>query len=178
VAIGAPAWQNHGAVYTFFSNGGTWTDPYYSCGSDSCTAFPVVGQTVSGSRFGASVSLGANGDLVVGAPGSASAYDFAYNPPSDTGENGSWSQVWMTPASAPYTGGTVVGLGVAVSGNTVLIGAPSNATNAVFVEGPPASPPPGTGAPAMADNAPLLGALLLLGGLVALSRRRPRGLAV
>ncbi|MGA2450134.1 MAG: hypothetical protein ABTD50_15750 [Polyangiaceae bacterium] len=78
-----------------------------------------------------------------------------------------------------------VGTSIATDGSAALVGAPFS--NSVFVNAlvpqsvinpPPATPDGGTSAPAMADEAPLLGALLLLGGFAALNRKRRRRFTV
>ncbi len=175
LVIGAPAYAGQqGVVYTYIRDStGTWTDPFCSCNGDSCQEVPLHGQYPNDaqSQFGASVSLNTSGTLVVGAPGaspgynSGSAYGFQFTVDPNAGPG--WSQVWMTQNSGPYGS---LGTGVAVSGNTALIGAPSAASGGVFVETPPPAPP--SGAPATGNKMPVLTVLLLLGGLVGLTKRR------
>lgn len=109
-----------GAAYVFVRSGTTWIQQAYVKASD----------TASGAEFGS--ALGISGDsLVVGAPLSASgagaAYVFARN-------GTTWSQQARLQASNSAAS-IWFGQAVAISGDTVVAGAPGEASNATGVNG-------------------------------------------
>jgi len=101
-------------VYVYVNNNGTWLQ-------QARLTSPTGNAT---DRFGASLAV-QGGTLVVGAPGASAAYVY-------TSVNG----LWMQEAMLTPTGGSGVSFagsplnGAAISGNTIVIGAPSEPTAA------------------------------------------------
>ncbi len=113
-----------GAAYVFIRSGGTWSQQAYLKASN----------TNAGDFFGASVSV--SGDtIVVGAPGEASNATGVNGNQSNNSVFGAgaayvfvrsgtvWSQTAYLKASFIDVGGDDFGVSVAISGNTILVGA-------------------------------------------------------
>jgi hypothetical protein len=120
--VGAPFHANNaGRAYVFTDAHGAWTQ----------TAELVGSGTVSGDDFGCSVAVSGS-TVVVGAPGSpvapaGRAYVF-------TDAHGAWTQTAELVGSDTVSGDSF-GFAVAVSGSTVVVGAPGGAGKAyVFTE--------------------------------------------
>ena len=124
-----------GAVYVFVRNGVTWTQQAYlkasntNAGDGLGTSVALSGDTMvvtAGSED--SSATGINGDQNDNsAPGSGAAYVFVRN-------GSSWTQQAYLKASNTDTG-DLFGLGVAVSGDTVVIGSLFEASSATGVDG-------------------------------------------
>lgn len=137
-----------GAVYVFVHDGATWSQQAYIKASN----------TAAGDRFGVSVAL--SGDtLAVGAPGETSA---ATGIGGDQSDNGSpdagavyvftrtgtdWSQqAYLKPSNSLF-GSNRFGLSVALSGNTLAVGAIGDRSAATGVNGDDSdTSAPGSGA--------------------------------
>jgi hypothetical protein len=118
-----------GAAYVFIRSGGAWTQQAYLKPAS-------VGDTQRGDFFGSAVSI--SGDtILVGAPGEDSASTGVNSTPNETaGDAGAayvfvrsgatWSQqAYLKVASfGTSQSGDVLGLSVAVSGDTAIVGAP------------------------------------------------------
>ena len=122
-----------GAVYVFTRGNGGWTQQAYLKASN----------TGAGDRFGSSVALAGN-TLVVGAPSEASKAtgingDESDNNASNSGAayvftraNGVWTQQAYIKASNSEAGDSFGGR-VALSGETLIVGAPSEASSATGI---------------------------------------------
>ena len=121
VAVGAPfedagvSNTNEGAAYVFTRTGVNWAEQTKLTASDAA----------SGDFFGGSIAISAEG-LVVGADGKASSAGVAY---VFTGGGASWSeQASLTASNAEA--GDQFGRSLAISGGTVVIGAPQEDSSA------------------------------------------------
>lgn len=119
--------QDSGAAYVFVRNGGVWTQQ----------AYLKPANTGSGDGFGGSVAISGN-TIIVGAsredgPSSNDADDYgaAY---VFTRSNGQWTQQAYLRASNPDVS-DYFGTSVSISGNTIVVGAPGEASNATTVGG-------------------------------------------
>jgi hypothetical protein len=112
--VGAPYKNsNTGAVYVFTGSGSTWSQQARLTAADGA----------AGDDFGLSVALSGS-TAVVGAPYNNNYTGAVY---VFTGSGSSWSQqAELTPAAV--LGGPEFGLSVALSGSTVLVGAPNTRT--------------------------------------------------
>ena len=117
---------NQGSAYVFVRSGGVWSQQQKLEASDA----------TPGDQFGPSVAISGE-TVVVGAPvwqaSTGAAYVFVRG-------GGVWTQQQKLEASTP-TPGEQFGASVAISGDSVVAGAPLG-TGAVYVFGPP--PPPKT----------------------------------
>jgi hypothetical protein len=136
-----------GAVYVFVRNGSTWTQQAYLKASNAEAhdwfgiAVAVSGSTiVVGASSEASAATGVNGDgSSNAAPNSGAAYVF-------TSTAGVWSQQAYLKASNTEST-DLFGTAVGISGDTLIVGAPSEASAATGVNGNQASNTvPGAGA--------------------------------
>ncbi len=123
-----------GAAYVFVRNGSTWSQQAYlkasNTGVSDWFGFPVAvsGDTVVvGAHTEASNATGVDGDQTNNAnPSSGAAYVFVRN-------GSAWSQQAYLKASS--IGGDTFGYSVAVSGDTVVVGARFEDSNATGVNG-------------------------------------------
>lgn len=125
VAVGAPAnWASSGAVYIYQRTGNTWSEQ------------ARITSPYGTEYFGGSVGL-FGGTMVVGHGGassglSASTYAFVF-----VRQNSTWTlQAALEPAG--IVGGTLsdgVGYSVAISGDTIVLGAPGEDSNATGING-------------------------------------------
>ena len=133
VVVGAP-WKgtNAGAAYVFVRNGSTWTQQAILKGSN----------TVAGDYFGEAVAV--SGDtVVVGASGNDALTGAAY---VFVRSGTTWSQQKLLKAANAEPGDRF-GYAVAASGDTAVIGAYNEASNASGVDGNPMNnDAPGSGA--------------------------------
>jgi hypothetical protein len=145
-----------GAAYVFGQSGTTWSQQQELLASDGA----------SNAQFGSAIAL--NGaTAVIGASGRASFVGGAY---VFSQSGGSWSQQQMllSPDGATQDQfGTSVGL----SAVGAIVGAPYRASQrgAAYVFAGPAGP---AAVPALGDKSPWFAGLLVLGGLMALGKRR------
>jgi hypothetical protein len=118
IIAGSPAdfskGTNSGAALVFTKADGVWTEQAKSAGAD--TGIDLLGQVVAVSND--TVVLGATGDTPVDT-GSGSAYVFARS-------GGVWTQQAKLIASDAGLGDQF-GLSVAISGDTIIVGAPTDA---------------------------------------------------
>jgi hypothetical protein len=124
-----------GAVYVFQRSGGSWSQQAYLKASN----------TDGGDAFGRSVAI-ADETIVVGAPNEASAATGVDGDASDNSaeragaayvferSGGSWSQQAYLKASNT-DGGDAFGNRVSIAGDTILVGAPDEASAATGVDG-------------------------------------------
>jgi hypothetical protein len=104
-----------GLVHLYAREGGRW----------NLTTSLSSGEPVAGQRLGASVAL-SDGRLVVGAPGAGVVHIFE-------SESGEWRPTArLAPSGARRTG---FGHSVALDGDTIVVGAPSDASCATGVDG-------------------------------------------
>jgi hypothetical protein len=124
-----------GAAYVFVRNGSTWTQQAYLKAANSD----------AGDQFGRAVAI-AGDTLVVGAPGEASLATAVNGNAADNAaegagaayvfvrSNGLWTQqAYLKPANAG--GGDLFGEAVAISGDTILVGASGESGSATGVNG-------------------------------------------
>ena len=109
-----------GAAYVFTRSGSTWSQQAYLKASN----------TGAGDAFAGEVAI-AGDTIVVGAPGEASGSGAAY---VFTRSGSSWSQQGYLKASNAATN-DVFGNSVAISGDTIVVGAYREASNATGVDG-------------------------------------------
>ncbi|HTW02454.1 MAG TPA: putative Ig domain-containing protein [Streptosporangiaceae bacterium] len=118
VVVGAPVTSaggagQSGAAYVFAESGGSWTQQAELTATDAA----------DGDQFGTSVAV-SGGTVVVGAAGNDSGTGAAY---VFTGSGTSWSQqAELAPADPNGDNRDAFGLAVALSGNTLLVGAPGH----------------------------------------------------
>ena len=123
-----------GATYVFIRSGTTWTQQAYLKASNTDAmdffgeAVSVSGDTVViGTRFEASAATGVDGNQGNGAPAAGAAYVFVRN-------NTTWSQQAYLKASNT-DGYDYFGCSLAVSGDTVVVGATGEDSSATGVDG-------------------------------------------
>src|SRR5262249_48569900 len=124
-----------GAAYVFVRNGGAWTQQAYlkasNTDADDLFGFSVAisGDTVVVGAFGEdSAATGVNGNQSDNSkPGSAAAYVFVRN-------GSTWTQQAYLKASNTDAGDRF-GVSVAVSGDTVVVGANNESSGATGVNG-------------------------------------------
>jgi IPT/TIG domain/FG-GAP repeat len=123
VLVGAPlAKGEHGAVWVFSRNGGTWTQT---------EAIGIGSEEVGSGHFGRAVALSANGDVaLVGAPSANGQLGQAWLL-SRSGSGSGWSVEQQLPAGAEESGAGRFGTSVALSGDgqTAMIGAPNDSSS-------------------------------------------------
>lgn len=126
--------SNSGAVYVFVRNGTEWTQQAYlkasNPGVNDGYAFRVAisGETIVVGAFAEdSSATGVNGSQGNGSNNSGAAYVFVRN-------GTTWSQQAYLKASNTGSGDDF-GLGVAIGGDTIAIGAPGESSNATGVNG-------------------------------------------
>ena len=109
-------WSGAGAVYVFTRSDGVWTKQAELTASDAA----------SGDAFGSAVAFD-GATAVIGAPGNTEGDGFssAGGAYVFTGSGTSWTQQTEFSASDPYSNARF-GAAVAVSGDTILAGAPGN----------------------------------------------------
>jgi len=131
-----------GAAYVFVRNAGMWTLQAYLKPA-------AVGTTQAGDNFGYSVAV-AGDTVVVGAPGEASSTTGVNSTPNESATDagaayvfvrsaGMWTQqAYLKPAAVGNTqAGDFFGISVAVSGDTVIVGAYREDSNTTGVNSTP-----------------------------------------
>lgn len=119
--------NNAGAAYVFVRNGGTWSQQAYLKPSDAATQLAA--------QFGHAVAISGN-TIVVGAPNhgpGGAAYVFVRNPAT-----GAWSEQQRIKVPPPSINGTAFdsfGTSVGISGDTIVVGAYAEDSNATGVDG-------------------------------------------
>src|SRR6266498_2801917 len=116
VVVGAPGDDSRGSAYVFARNGGVWSQQQKLLASDAA-AGDAFGESVAIS--GGTVVVGAMGDDGAAGRDQGSAYVFARS-------GGVWTQQQKLEAS-DAAANDLFGLSVAISGETVVVGAPFDA---------------------------------------------------